>query len=74
MNPFWENYYRNVEGAVTANYVDIRPTVYAIQQYEQREDPRLSQLYVSVNNTYQGVLFGDPVVNHDLYGTNVCSL
>src|SRR5690606_407141 len=61
LNPFWENYYRNVEGAVTANFQDIRPTVFAIEQYAERNDPRLSQLYVAVNGNYNGVRFGDPV-------------
>src|SRR5690606_18560568 len=73
LNPFWENYYRNVEGAVTANFQDIRPTVFAIEQYAERNDPRLSQLYVAVNGNYNGVRFGDPVVNHDLYGRAVTS-
>src|SRR5690606_35564358 len=73
LNPFWESYYRNVEGAVTANYQDIRPTVYAIQQYSQRNDPRLAQLYVSISGNYQGVLFGDSKVNHTLYGREVTS-
>lgn len=68
MNPFWENYYRNVEGAITANYQDIRPTVYAIEQYEQKNDPRLQALYVPVDTDFRGVRFGDPVVNHDAYG------
>jgi hypothetical protein len=73
LNPFWESYYRNVEGAVTANYQDIRPTVYVLQQYVERNDPRVSQLYVSIDGNYHGVLFGDPKVNHSLYGREVTS-
>jgi len=68
LNPFWESYYRNVEGAATVNYQDIRPTVFAIEQYEQRNDPRLSQLYVDIDGAYKGVQFGDPVVDHEQYG------
>src|SRR5690606_37626529 len=36
-------------------------------------DPRLSQLYVTINGNHQGVLFGDPKVNHTLYGREVTS-
>src|SRR5690606_18616699 len=73
LNPFWESYYRNVEGAVTANYQDIRPTAFLIEQLESRNDPRLSQLLVEVDGAYRGVHFGDPVVNHSLYGRAVTS-
>ncbi|QNL49616.1 SusD/RagB family nutrient-binding outer membrane lipoprotein [Olivibacter sp. SDN3] len=62
LNPFWETYYQNVQGNATNNYVDLRPTVFAIEQYSDRNDPRLALLYVPVDNTenYQGVLFGNP--------------
>ena len=73
LNPFWESYYRNVEGAVTANYQDIRPTVFLIEQLEERNDPRLPQLLVDVEGEYNGVRFGDPVVNHSQYGRAVTS-
>lgn len=73
LNPFWESYYRNVEGAVTGNYQDIRPTVFLIVALEERNDPRLAQLLVDVDGEYHGVLFGDPVVNHSLYGRAVTS-
>lgn len=73
LNPFWESYYRNVEGAVTGNYQDIRPTVFLIEALEERNDPRLAQLLVDVDGEYHGVLFGDPVVNHSLYGRAVTS-
>lgn len=60
LNPFWESYYRNVQGAITTNYQIIRPTVYAIEQYQQRNDPRLSNLYTQINGNYKGTLFGNP--------------
>ncbi|SDY73885.1 Starch-binding associating with outer membrane [Rhodonellum ikkaensis] len=73
LNPFWENYYRNVQNAVTGNYQDIRPTQFLLEQYQLRNDPRLNQLYVPVKGEFRGVLFGDPEVNHSLYGRNVTS-
>jgi hypothetical protein len=73
LNPFWESYYRNVEGAVTGNYQDVRPTVFLIEQLEERNDPRLDQLLVDIDGEYKGVLFGDPIVNHGLYGRAVTS-
>jgi hypothetical protein len=60
LNPFWESYYRNVQGVITGNYQDIRPTVFAIQSYQTRNDPRIEKLYVAVNGNYNGVLFGNP--------------
>ncbi|MEA5403289.1 SusD/RagB family nutrient-binding outer membrane lipoprotein [Arcicella sp. DC2W] len=72
MNPFWENYYRNVQGVTTANYTDIRPTSFVIQQYQLRNDPRLAQLYVAVNGEYKGVLFGNPNAESQ-YNRNVTS-
>jgi hypothetical protein len=60
LNPFWENYYRNVQGVSTANHQDIRPTVFAVEQYKLRNDPRIGMLYVAVNDDYHGVLFGNP--------------
>ncbi|WP_158861254.1 SusD/RagB family nutrient-binding outer membrane lipoprotein [Lunatibacter salilacus] len=68
MNPFYESYYRNVQQAATANYQDIRPTTYLLEKYTERNDPRLGQLYLAVNGDYNGVVFGDPVVNQALYG------
>ena len=60
LNPFWENYYRTVQGASTGNHQDLRPTVFALEQYKRRNDPRLASLYVSVGTDYKGVLFGNP--------------
>lgn len=60
INPFWESYYRNVQGAPTANHRMIRPTVYLLDQYKERNDPRLARLYVDVNGEYNGVVFGNP--------------
>lgn len=62
LNPFWENYYRNVEGVATANYQDIRPTSFVLDQYAIRNDPRSARLYVPVSGAYKGVLFGNPDV------------
>ena len=59
INPFYENFYRNVGGAVI-NYANIRPTQYVIDQYTALSDPRLVKLYVPANGTYKGVLFGNP--------------
>ncbi|GAB3341214.1 SusD/RagB family nutrient-binding outer membrane lipoprotein [Larkinella ripae] len=60
LNPFWENYYRNVQGAVTGNHQDLRPTVFVVEQYKLRNDPRLTTLYTTVGTDYKGVLFGNP--------------
>jgi hypothetical protein len=49
-----------VQGVATANYIDIRPTSFVLQQYQLRNDPRIEQLYVAVNGQYNGVLFGNP--------------
>lgn len=73
MNPLWETHYRNVEGVETVLYQDIRPTQYLLDRYLEREDPRIKQLYVSVDGTYRGVRFGDPVVNMEQYGRIVTS-
>lgn len=73
LNPYWESYYRNVQGNVTNNHQDIRPTIYSIEQYQLRGDPRLATLLVDINGEYKGVHFGDPVVNHGLYGREVTS-
>ncbi|GAB3247865.1 SusD/RagB family nutrient-binding outer membrane lipoprotein [Larkinella harenae] len=60
LNPFWENYYRNVQGASTGNHQDLRPTVFVLDQYKLRNDPRLETLYSAVGTDYKGVLFGNP--------------
>jgi len=67
LNPFWENYYRNVQGAPVANHRIIRPTVYILNQYEERNDPRLAKLYVAVNGEYKGVIFGNPDAGDPVY-------
>lgn len=60
LNPFWESCYRDVNGAPTANHRMIRPTVYLLDQYKDRNDPRLEKLYVAVDGEYRGVIFGNP--------------
>lgn len=62
LNPFWESYYRNVQGVVTGNYQDIRPTSFVIDQYKLLSDPRIDRMYVAVGGDYRGVLFGNPNV------------
>lgn len=67
LNPFWESYYRDVQGASTSNHRMIRPTVYLLDQYHQRNDPRTEKLYVAVNGEYKGVLFGNPDPGNSIY-------
>lgn len=74
LNPFWENYYRNVQGVSTANHQDIRPTVFVIEQYELRNDPRLATLYVAIDDAYNGVLFGNPDTAPEFSRSNTSAL
>lgn len=67
LNPFWESYYRDVAGASTSNHRMIRPTVYLLDQYKDRNDPRLAKLYVAVNGEYRGVVFGNPDAGNPEY-------
>lgn len=60
LNPFWENYYKSVQGVSTTNHQDIRPTEFVLEQYALRNDPRAENLYVQVGGTTNGVLFGNP--------------
>src|SRR5690606_7434462 len=46
--------------APVANHRIIRPTVYLLNQYQLRNDPRLEKLYVAVEGEYKGVIFGNP--------------
>lgn len=64
MNPFYESIYRDAGGATTANYANIRPTVYLINKYTTLNDPRLATTYVPVAGAYKGVLFGNPTVDN----------
>lgn len=61
-NPFWTAYYKNIQGVWVANYLDISPTQFAIDAYQDLSDPRLALLYrrSTAHNTYRGVLFGNP--------------
>ncbi len=70
LNPFWENYYKSVQGVATANYQDIRPTEFVLEQYKTLDDPRLSALYVSVAGEYNGVIFGNPDVSPEYSRVN----
>ncbi len=60
INPFWANYYRDVQGNSTANHQNIRPTSYLVNTMESLNDPRLSAIYQEVNGEYKGVIFGNP--------------
>ncbi|GAB2802125.1 SusD/RagB family nutrient-binding outer membrane lipoprotein [Rhabdobacter roseus] len=59
LNPLWETYYRNVQGVSTNAREDIRPTNFLLGKYQERNDPRLANLYVAVNGEYKGVIFGN---------------
>lgn len=70
LNPFWENYYKSVQGVATANYQDIRPTVFALDQYKALNDPRMPAMYVEIEGEYNGVLFGNPNVSAEYSRAN----
>lgn len=67
LNPFWENHYRNVQGAPVTNHRILRPTIYLLEQYKERNDPRLEKLYVEVEGEYKGVIFGNPNAGDSQY-------
>ncbi|MFD2035825.1 SusD/RagB family nutrient-binding outer membrane lipoprotein [Belliella marina] len=73
MNPFWASYYRDVQGNATANYQNIRPTIYLIQQLQDKNDPRLDRLYVSIDGAYNGVIFGNSEAGNPAYERNTTS-
>src|SRR5690606_23377237 len=70
LNPFWENYYKSVQGVATANHQDIRPTVFALDQYKALNDPRMEALFVAIEGEYNGVLFGNPNVSPEYSRAN----
>ncbi|MBS9523811.1 SusD/RagB family nutrient-binding outer membrane lipoprotein [Litoribacter alkaliphilus] len=67
MNPFWETYYRDVQGNATANYQNLRPTEFLISQMQDRNDPRLSRLYQAIDGEYKGVVFGNSDAGNPKY-------
>lgn len=69
LNPFWESYYQDVQGNATNNYRFIRPTAYLLEQYKQRNDPRIARIYVAVEGEYNGVIFGNPDNNDPQYSS-----
>lgn len=71
-NSFWASYYRDPSGASAANRENIRPTLFVIEAYMQRNDPRLEKLYVDIETEYKGVLFGNPSVAPE-YGRDLTS-
>jgi len=71
-NSFWSSYYKDQNNISTANHNNIRPTIYAINQYKDRNDPRLAKLFVDIAGEYNGVLFGNPTVSPE-YAASVTS-
>lgn len=63
MNPFWETYYKNAAGSLTAAYNTLRPTEYIIEKLLSLNDPRIDLLYKKVNNEFKGVPLGQSVGN-----------
>jgi len=74
MNTFWTSYYKDKAsgGVSSANRENIRPTQFLLERYKERNDPRLSQLYVEVGGDYKGVLFGNTVSSPE-YAANSTS-
>ncbi len=62
INSYWAANYRVQGGATSQNHQNIRPTIFTVDMYKDRTDPRLEKLYVAVGGEYKGVLFGNPVV------------
>lgn len=69
-NPFWDAYYRNQAGALTTGYNTLRPTDYLVQQYKERNDPRLPKLYKAVNGDYVGVPLGATTADFSMAKTS----
>lgn len=59
MNPVYEIFYRNNTGVAQANHLNIRPTKYLIDSYNQTNDPRLVQNFIAIDGEYNGVIFGE---------------
>lgn len=73
LNPFWESYYRDVQGNTTANHLNIRPTVYLVEKMTSLNDPRIFSLYQPVNGAIRGVIFGNPDAGNPTYAANATS-
>jgi len=58
LNPFWNGYYRNFTGSVTTLNQGLRPTRYLLSFYAEHNDPRMKQIYNTVNGQYAGVVLG----------------
>lgn len=67
LNPFWTNYYHDVQGNSTANHQNIRPTLYLVDAYKALNDPRLSKIYQDIDGEYNGVIFGNPDAGNPIY-------
>jgi len=75
LNPFWERYYNDAAGAVTAYYRATRPTVYVINKYQSNNDPRIARMYSPIGGLYKGVELGRNTgdAQATLYKSNVTS-
>ncbi|MCM4168135.1 hypothetical protein KCTC52924_03689 [Arenibacter antarcticus] len=67
LNPFWTNYYRDVQGNSTANHQNLRPTLYLVNTLKNLDDPRLSKIYQETNGEINGVIFGNPDAGNPEY-------
>lgn len=73
LNPFWESYYRDVQGNTTANHLNIRPTNYLVEKMKNLSDPRLLSLYQPVDGEVNGVIFGNPDAGNPVYAASATS-
>lgn len=71
-NPFWDSYYKNPQGALTAGYNTLRPTAFIVDTYKALGDPRLAKLYAKPKSgaDYTGVPLGS---DDDVYSMNATS-
>ncbi|MCO4293443.1 SusD/RagB family nutrient-binding outer membrane lipoprotein [Solitalea sp. MAHUQ-68] len=61
-NPFWNRYNQTPTGTTSTEATYVRPTSYAIDQYELNNDPRIAKFYNKAGNNYVGVVLGgDPL-------------
>ncbi|GBU08446.1 hypothetical protein AwDysgo_17770 [Bacteroidales bacterium] len=58
LNPMWEKYYRTAQNSLTATYNTLRPTQFLVDKYKSLNDPRLSLIYLAVDDEYIGVPLG----------------
>lgn len=61
-NPFYNNYYRTVANAATANNVFFKANEWGIDYYSFNSDPRRSRFYEAGTDGYRGVAYGLPPI------------